>query len=125
MRMNLLRIDSAAALAAGALTALLASVLAGWYGLPLWLLQGFAAANLLYGLYSGWVALRPPPRPLAGIVLLVVANLVWTFICAALSLRFAHSATWLGLTHLIGEGLFVGALALSEWRQRRCLQTSA
>lgn len=121
--MNLLRIDSVAALAAGVLTALLSPVLAGWYGLPLAALQGIAAANLLYGLYSGWLASRPPPRPLAGIVLLVAANLVWTFVCAALALRFADTATWLGLTHLIGEGLFVGALAWSEWRQRRSLQT--
>ncbi len=123
MRVNLLRIDSTAALLAGVLTALLAPWLARWYGLPLPVLHGIAAANLLYGLYSGWLASRPPPRPLAGIVLLVGANLAWTFVCFTLAVLFFDALSGLGLLHLIGEGLFVGALALTEWRQRRSLQT--
>lgn len=121
--MNLLRIDSTAALLAGSLTALLAPWLARWYGLPLPVLQGIAAVNLLYGLYSGWLASRPAPRPLAGIKLLVGANLGWTLACLLLAALFHHTASALGLLHLIGEGVFVGALALSEWRQRRSLQS--
>ena len=120
--MNLLRIDSAAALLAGALTALLTPVLTGWYGLPASLLQSIAIANLLYGGYSGWLASRPCPRPLPGIVILVIANFSWAVVCLTLAVCFFDAATWMGLAHLSIEGAFVGALALSEWRQRRRLQ---
>ena len=120
---NLLRVDSAAALLAAAFTGLVAGVLSRWYDLPLPLLQAVALVNLAYGLFSGWLLLRPCPRPLVLIHTLVFANGAWACVCLVLAVWFFDAATWLGIGHLLLEAAFVGALAVAEWRQRRGLQT--
>jgi hypothetical protein len=39
--------------------------------------------------------------------------------------RLAGTASAFGLAHLVGEGLFVGGLAVLEWRRRERLLTAA
>ena len=125
MSRNLLWMDSRAGLLVGALTLALGYWLAPWYGLSLSLLLLIAAANLAYGAFSGWLLARPRPRPLWLIHALVVANLAWAAVCLLLAGLHLAEARWLGLAHLVSEAVFVGGLAVMEWRQRFALQTVA
>lgn len=124
MHRNLLWIDSRAALLAGALTLLLSGWLAPRYGLPAPLLLATAVANLAYGCYSGWLLVQPRPRPVVLIHTLVVANALWALVCLLIAAWHFAAATWLGLSHLLLEAVFVGGLAVQEWRQRLHLQTA-
>jgi hypothetical protein len=112
---------------AGALVGVLVLSLSDWLsrlqGLPRGLLLLTGAANLLYACYSLSLAIRLN-RPLALIALLVAANLAWAGVCVALGLYFARSATIWGLSALFGEALFVGGLALLEWRWRDALRVA-
>lgn len=123
MHLHLLRLDSAAGLLVGVLTAVASPVMAGWYRLPIALLLTTACANLVYGAYSGWLYRQPRPRPLWGLQLLAVANVSWGFVCLALAAHYATRASGLGLAHLLLEAAFVGGLGVTEWRRRMQLQT--
>jgi hypothetical protein len=78
-------------------------------------------ANLAYGTYSGALA-RRARRPYALLVLLVVANATWAVLCGVAAVALAGTASAFGLAHLVGEGVFVGALAALEWRERERLR---
>ena len=118
--MHLLWIDSAAGLLAGAGVLALSAWLSDLYALPRPLLVAMAVANLAYGTYSGALA-RRAHRPYGALRLLVAANATWAVLCGLAAVRFAGTASALGLAHLLGEGLFVGGLAALEWRARRRL----
>ena len=98
--------------------------LSGWlsalYSLPRSLLVGIGVANLLYGTYSGALA-RRSHRPMALLIVLVSANATWAALCALAAVRFAGTASVFGLAQLVGESVFVGALAALEWRHRESL----
>jgi len=101
---------------------LTSSWLAEWHRLPRDFLVLMGVANLVYASYSLSLAARKTRSKLA-IVLLVAANLMWAALCLRWAVIFSTSAGPTGLIHLAGEGLFVGALALLEWRWRELLQT--
>jgi hypothetical protein len=48
------------------------------------------------------------------IVLLVVANATWSGLCVFTAAVLAGTVSMFGLTHLVGEGVFVGGLAALE-----------
>ncbi len=123
LRHRLLWIDGLAGLSAGVVMVLASGWLSSWYGLPTKLLLFTGVVNLAYGSYSLPLA-RRRRRPLGMIVFLVAANLGWTLVCFGLAFHFRHEATLFGLAHLIGEGVFVGGLALLEWRFRDLLATA-
>ena len=52
------------------------------------------------------------------IVLLVVANATWGGLCMLTAALLTGTASMFGLTHLVGEGVFVGGLAGLEWLWR-------
>lgn len=111
-------IDGFAALAVGTLLLALRSVLAGFYGLSLELVTLVGVFNVIYaapGLSLG--ALRTRPAWL--LRCLIVANLAWVVACIVIAARVWSSARVFGLAHIIGEGLFVGGLALLEARHWR------
>ena len=113
-------IDGLAALAAGALVLGLRGDLAGWYGLPPSLVTTIGAVNIIYSAFG--LTLGPlRRRPAWLLYALIAANLVWAGICAALVVRHAGTATIWGLGHVAGEGVFVTALALLEWRYRNAI----
>ena len=120
MRQHLLWIDSGAGLLAGVGVLALSTWLTDLYALPRPLIVGMGVANLAYGTCSGALA-RRAHRPYALIRLLVAANATWAALCVLAAVRFAGTASGLGLAHLIVEGVFVGGLAALEWRARRRL----
>lgn len=121
-RYNLIWVDGLAGFLVGVAMFALSHWLAPLYDLPLSLLYFMGGANLMYGTYSLTLAPRSQ-RPRALIHLLIVANLGWGMLCFVLAARYWSSASWLGLAHLIGEGLIVGGLACVEWRWREHLYT--
>jgi len=116
----LLWIDSVAGLVAGSLVILLSSWLSEVYGVPRALLLCIGAANLVFGAYSGTLA-RRVRRPRGMIVLLVVANALWAVGCVVAAVMLTGRISVFGLLHLVGEGVFVGVLAVLEWRARHRL----
>lgn len=120
MKRDLLWIDSRAGLAVGIGMFALSGWLSPWFGLPRELLLIMGAANLAYGLYSGWLFTRPR-RPMTAIVALVLANGAWALGCFVAAYHFAYTASVFGLAHLVGEGLIVGTLAVIEWKRRASL----
>ena len=76
-------------------------------------------ANIVYGTYSGQLALRAASGgrlASAELRVLIYANAAWLPVCLALAASTASHASWLGIAHLVGEGIYVGALA---WFERR------
>ena len=57
------------------------------------------------------------------IVLLVVANATWSGLCVFTAAVLAGTASMFGLTHLVGEGVFVGGLAARVSPTLRLLPT--
>ena len=102
---------------------LLSAPLSTLEGLPRELLLFTGAANLMYGSYSFSLA-RRHHRPERLIKVLVIANLAWVPVCFALAIAYASTATPFGFLHLIGEGVFVGGLAVLEWQNRSLLLTA-
>jgi hypothetical protein len=117
---KLLWVDSVAGLVVGVAVLCLSAFLGELYALPRELLVASGVANLAYGTFSFTLARRARrPRPL--IVLLVAANATWAALCAVAAVLLAGTASAFGLAHIVGEGLFVGALAALEWNQRERL----
>lgn len=113
----LLWIDGCAAAAAAVLLLAFGPWLQHWYGLPAALLQLIAMVSLGYAAYSLSLA-RLSRRPAWALVLLVVANALWALLCMRWALLYGPAASLLGVLHLLVEALFVGTLALLEWRWR-------
>lgn len=116
----LLWIDSGAGLTVGVLVLTLAPWLSGLYGLPVSVVVGMGIANVAYGLFSFSLA-RRPVRPRSLLVLLVIANATWAVLCLTAAAVVAPYASRLGMAQLLLEGLFVGVLAVLEWRHRTAL----
>lgn len=116
---RLLWLDACAGASAGVTLLALRSCLAPWFGVAVELVVFNAVANLAYASYSGTLAtlaalgVTPPRRALT---LLVAANAAWSCVCASLIARVWGTATVWGTGYLAFEALFVGALALAEYR---------
>jgi len=119
---KILWLDGGVALLAGAFVLLTVDWLIDWYTLPRNLLLFIASANLLYGTYSLTLA-SYRKRNMYLLLLLVMANSIWSLNCLYLAMMHFHSASFLGLAHLIGESVIVGALAYFEWKWRSHLVT--
>lgn len=111
---------------AGALVGLVVVSTSAWLspleGLPRDILLFTGVVNLACACYSFSLA-RRSSRPVWSIRLLAAANLAWVPVCLGLAVYFGEQASLFGLTHLIGEALFVGGLGLLEWRHRFQLAT--
>ncbi|MBY0589248.1 hypothetical protein K2X85_18900 [bacterium] len=120
---NLLYVDGFAGATAGALVVLASRWLSEWYGLPLNFVIFMGIVNLAYATYSLSLA-QASVRPISLILLLVVANLTWMVFCFGFAGFFFETASPFGITHLAGEGVFVGFLAALEWQWRDQLRYS-
>lgn len=117
--LRLLWMDSGAALVAGTVVLVVSGWLADLYGVPRGLLIGTAVVNLAYGVYSGSLVrelARGRSLPRWRVELLVTANAAWAVVCVGLVVWFGGEARWFAWAHLLGEAVFVGALAVAEWR---------
>jgi len=92
-------------------------------GLPQDVLLFTGAVNLLYASYSFSLAVRSE-RPMQLIKWLVFANLAWAPVCLGLLIAFSATATPFAFVHFVGEAIYVGGLALLEWRHRDLLLTA-
>ena len=120
---NLLWVDCTAGAVVGLFVLALSGWLGGLYELPRSLLLFTGAANLLYAAYSFSLAIRSL-RPRALLYALVIANGAWAVVCLGLAAAYGGSASMFGLGHLLAEALFVGGLAVLEWRYRAILRTA-
>lgn len=121
---NLLLFDSCAGSSVGLIVLCFYKWFAELYGFSVPLTVFIAGANLSYGIYSGWLALRVwggNPLKLGAVRLLVGANLAWVLPCVLIAwLTWSTSSIW-GKAHVLLEALFVGGLGLVEkkylWRE--------
>lgn len=116
----ILWLDGASGIGAGIAVLLLHRLLAGLHQVEPDVMLGVGVVNVLYGSYSGSLAMlatrrgRTPAR--LAVTLLVLANLAWTSICAVLLATIGRHASVLFGLHVGFEGLYVAALAAAEWR---------
>lgn len=114
----ILWLDSASGLAAGIAALLLHRWLAGVHEVTPGTMLGIGLVNVLYGGYSGTLALiatrrmRLPSR--IAVNVLVLANLGWTAVCAILLAKVEGGSLF--RLHVAFEGTYVAALAAAEWR---------
>ena len=113
-------IDGGGALAVGLLLVAFRTVVAPLYGLPLGLVTFIGAANVAYAV-PGLSLTLLGARPAWLLALLVAANLTWTVVCGLLTVQLWRTAGALGLLHIVGEGVYVAALAVLEVRHRRAI----
>lgn len=114
---HLLWIDCIAATLAGALVLSSTDAIARLYAMPTDGLRVIGMVNLLYACLSGSLAVRSR-RPMRLIAMLSIANGIWATTCIGMAFAMAGTVTALGMVHLLGEGVFVGGLAVLEWRWR-------
>jgi hypothetical protein len=120
---HLLWIDCVAAALAGTLVLCFVDALANLYAIPHAWLRLIGAINLFYACLSGSLALRNR-RPVRWIAGLSIANGAWSMTCIGIAMAQTGTAMPWGMAHLLGEGAFVGTLALLEWRWRDRLAVS-
>ena len=117
---SILSVDSLAGMAVGALTLALTPLLTGeYFAWPIGYVLWIGGANLLYGCYSGVLALRARRTGSiwqAGVILLIIANSVWAGQCFAQIWWLLKSGEppLLMLLHMGLEGVFVAALSFVE-----------
>lgn len=112
---NLLWIDCTAGALVGALLLLFGGWLNSIYSLPLGLLHFIGAMNLLYAAYSFSLAIRRKRSRILTIIL-VAANGTWALVCLTLAAYFFDTTNLFGIGQLVGEAIFVGGLAILEWK---------
>lgn len=117
---RILWVDWIGAAVIGVVTLVLCEWLSAIGGLPLQVLLVVGSANLVYALYSFSLCMLPN-RSLRLFEALVLANLTWSLICIGLLVGNWSMVSVPGILHLGGEALYVGLLALVEWRNRERL----
>ena len=116
---RVLNVDGLAGCAAGLLVLALLDWLTRLHQLPGQLLLFMGIVNLLYGSYSGSLALRARRGPMPGrrwIDLLIIGNTGWALVCIGLAVSYWNTASIFGLVHLLFEAAFVLFLAILERR---------
>jgi hypothetical protein len=108
----------------GLIVGTLVLLFCGWISelecLPIQYVVGMGVANLAYGSYSIWVTLSRP-RSQRQVEILAAANTAWLFVCLAIAVLHLGSMSLLGYVHVIGEGVYVAALGITEWLMRKKL----
>ncbi len=99
--------------------------LSGWlsalYGLPATFVVGHACVHLVYGTYSFSLAVRKR-RPIWMLVVLIFANATWAALCLVFAVTLIGNASVFAVLHFVLEGIYVGCLAFTEWKQREELE---
>ena len=114
---KILWVDCLGGLFVGAVVLSICTLLSEWESLPAAIVFSMGVFNLVYGCYSLLVATRKP-RPLLIVKVLAIANMLWLIVCLAIVIAFWQQISVLGLLHVVGEGIYVFALGLTEWKWR-------
>jgi hypothetical protein len=120
---NILWVDCIGAIATGILLIALSSLIGPLFGLPRWLVVAHGLVHLSYGSFSLSLAVRKT-RPLYLIKLLVFANASWAVLCIIFATIAFSAATGFAVAQFALEGMYVGLLALIEWKRRGILSAS-
>lgn len=120
---RILWVDCLGALIVGCVVLSIYKLLSDWESLPTAIVFSMGIANLAYGSYSVFVTTRKP-RPLLMVKILAIANMFWLIVCVAIATAFWQQMSFLGVLHLVGEGIYVAALGLTEWKWRMLLSDS-
>lgn len=91
--------------------------IAQWHNLDSSVVVSMAFANLFYGGYSLFVTTNPK-RTMVMVSILAAANVVWLFVCCAIVTVTWTNISLFGITHILGEGIYVGGLGMVEWNRR-------
>lgn len=115
----LLWLDGGAGFVVGVVVLAFLPWVARLHGLSEPIVRFFGVANLVYASYSGTLAVRAsrgamPSRLALGT--LIVGNLAWTCVCAAILATNGAEATGFGRAYVALEGVFVAVLAFAEKR---------
>lgn len=113
MKPRILWWDGLGGLVVGALVLIAAPWLSALYGMPLWFVVFTGIVNVAYGSYSTTLVLRKR-RTAWQLRLLWRANAVWAVLCFIYIAWLIEDIRFLGVFHLVAEGLYVGALAILE-----------
>jgi len=122
-KLDLLYLDGIAGLLAGLTLLSFKSWFYEIYSLPLYSLQFITVANILYGVCALLLAFKKT-RSLLAIKVLAIANCFWVIVCISFIFKYINSASWVGISLLIFESIFVGYLAYFEWINRANLISS-
>ena len=112
-KLDILYFDGIAGLLAGLTLFSFQSWFYEIYSLPLPALQFITAANILYGICALLLAFKRT-RSLLAIKVLAIANCFWVIVCIFFIFEYINSASWIGISLLIFESIFVGYLAYFE-----------
>ena len=114
---KILWVDCLGGLFVGGAVLSICKLLSDWESLPTTIVFFMGVVNLVYGCYSLFVVTRKP-RPLLMIKALAIANMFWLIVCLVIAIAFWQQISVLGLLHVVGEGIYVFAIGLTEWKWR-------
>jgi hypothetical protein len=117
---NILWIDCFAAALGGMAVLAFSDWLSRLHELPNPVLIAIGLVSLFYAAYAFALA-RQSRRCVPLVVVLACANASWALVCLGLVAHFLGRISLWGMTHLIGEALFVASLAYLEWTHRHAL----
>ncbi len=121
---KILWIDCVGGIVVGCAVLAICGPLSEWENLPVSIVAGMGVANLVYGFYSLFVTLQKRRRRIF-VKGLALANMGWLLICVGLTVFFWGTIAWLGVLHLVGEGVYVAGLGWVEWKWQRVLSFDA
>lgn len=113
---KLLWIDGTAALLAGTILLIFNSRLATLFNLPENLIVAQGVTNFIYCSYSLSLA-RHTVNSKRSVSILAVANASYALLALCLLVYFFQTASIYGILYLLAEVLFIGLLAVLEWRK--------
>lgn len=111
---RVLAVDAASCIGMGTLMLAGAGTISDVLGLPASLLQTAGAALIPFGLVLAWLATRPVP-PRAGVIAVIVCNVVWVAESLALLVGGWIAPTGWGIAFVVAQAGAVAALTALEY----------
>jgi hypothetical protein len=118
---RILWVDCIGAIATGVAIFIFSGWLSSLSGFSREFVIGHAFVHLIYGAYSLSLAVRKR-RPMLMLMVLIFANAAWGCFCLIFAATLWGDAPVFAVAQFTLEGLYVGGLALIEWKRRDLLQ---
>ncbi|MBK6725568.1 MAG: hypothetical protein KBF83_09645 [Pyrinomonadaceae bacterium] len=117
---RILWVDCIGAIVTGLAMLLLSGWLSSLYRLSPAFVIVHAFVHLIFGTFSFSLAVRRR-RPMALVLLLIFANAAWACLCIAFAITLVATFPVFATGHFALEGIYVGSLAVIEWKWREAL----